>query len=136
MDKVTEKKENTDLCNLLATEGYGVMLLPIVQGSAWTLLNALIVQQKKRITIMLGKGSCMASSTYTAYALYKNLRPNGDAWKNKSQFQKQGQEYEAASRSSYPTLFIGAGWNTPTSLKAYIPVYISFNFLSNFLSLF
>jgi hypothetical protein len=35
MDKVIEKKEQyAGLCYLLAAEGYGVMLLPIVLGSA------------------------------------------------------------------------------------------------------
>jgi hypothetical protein len=48
MDKVMEKKEqHAELCKFLAAEGYDVMLLPIVLGSAGTLLNALIVQQKR-----------------------------------------------------------------------------------------
>jgi hypothetical protein len=38
MDKVMEKKEqHAELCKLLAAEGYDVMLLPIVLGSAGTL---------------------------------------------------------------------------------------------------
>jgi hypothetical protein len=42
MDKVTEKKEqHAELCKLLAAEGYGVVLLPIVLGSAGTLFECL-----------------------------------------------------------------------------------------------
>jgi hypothetical protein len=39
MDKVMEKKEQ--LCKLLAAEGYDVILLPIVLGSAGTLFKCL-----------------------------------------------------------------------------------------------
>jgi len=73
MDKVEEKKrQQEELCSLLATEGYDVMLLPIVLGSAGTFEN------------------CIASSTYTAYTLYRTVCTNGDTWKDKSQAQKQG----------------------------------------------
>jgi hypothetical protein len=42
MDKVMEKKEqHAELCKLLAAEGYDVMLLPIVLGSAGTLFKCL-----------------------------------------------------------------------------------------------
>jgi hypothetical protein len=42
MDKVMEKKEqHAELCKLLASGGYDVMLLPIVLGSAGTLFKCL-----------------------------------------------------------------------------------------------
>jgi hypothetical protein len=42
MDKVMEKKEqHAELCKLLTAEGYDVMLLPIVLGSAGTLFKCL-----------------------------------------------------------------------------------------------
>jgi hypothetical protein len=42
MDKVIEKKEqHAKLCKVLAAEGYDVMLLPIVLGSAGTLFKCL-----------------------------------------------------------------------------------------------
>jgi hypothetical protein len=42
MDKVMEKKEqHAELCKFLAAEGYDVMLLPIVLGSAGTLFKCL-----------------------------------------------------------------------------------------------
>jgi len=42
MDKVAEmKQQHAELCNLLATEGYDVLLLPIVLESAGTLFKCL-----------------------------------------------------------------------------------------------
>jgi len=41
MDKVAEKKLHAELCNLPATDGYDVMLLPVVLESAGTLLKRL-----------------------------------------------------------------------------------------------
>jgi hypothetical protein len=42
MDKVMEtKQQHAELCKLLAAEGYDVMLLPIVLGSAGTLFQCL-----------------------------------------------------------------------------------------------
>jgi hypothetical protein len=42
MDKVTEKKEHhAELCKLFAAEGYAVMLLSVVLGSAGTLFKCL-----------------------------------------------------------------------------------------------
>jgi hypothetical protein len=42
MDKVTEKiKEHAELCNMLATEGYDVMLLPILSEVVGTLFKCL-----------------------------------------------------------------------------------------------
>jgi len=42
MDKVTERRhQHAELCNLLATEGYAVMLIPIVLGIAGLLPKCL-----------------------------------------------------------------------------------------------
>jgi hypothetical protein len=42
MDKIMEwKEQHAELCKLLAEEGYDVMLLPIVLGSAGTLFKCL-----------------------------------------------------------------------------------------------
>jgi hypothetical protein len=40
MDKVAEKKQQyAEVCRLLTTEGYDVLLLPVVLGSAGTLFE-------------------------------------------------------------------------------------------------
>jgi hypothetical protein len=83
-----KKEQHAELCKLLAAEGYDVMLIPIVLGSAKTLLNALIVQQKRWTSPTLEKRNYKASSTYTVYTAYKTLCPNDDTWKGKSQLQK------------------------------------------------
>jgi hypothetical protein len=41
MDTVTEKGQHAELCKLLAAEGYDVMLLPVVLGSAGALYKCL-----------------------------------------------------------------------------------------------
>jgi hypothetical protein len=48
MDKVTEKKQqHAELCKLLSVEGYDVKLLPVVLGSAGTLIKCLEQAAKK-----------------------------------------------------------------------------------------
>jgi hypothetical protein len=49
MAKVIEMKEHAELCILLATEGYGVMVLPVVLGSAGTRFTCLDPAQKNDI---------------------------------------------------------------------------------------
>jgi len=73
MDKVAEKKqEHVELCHLLATEGYDVMLLPIVLGSAGHFSNALIVQQKKWTAPKLGQ-RIIQQAPLTQYTHHTNL---------------------------------------------------------------
>jgi hypothetical protein len=93
MDKVIEKKEqHAELCRLFAAEGYDVMLLPVVLGSAGTLFKCLDRATKEMDIPNARKRIYTASSTYTVYTVYKTLCPNGDTWKDKSQLQKQGDE--------------------------------------------
>jgi hypothetical protein len=89
MDKVMEKKEQVAL---LAAEGYDVMLLPIVLGSAGTLFKCLDRATKEMDIPNARKTNYTASWTCTVYTVYKTLRPNGDTWKDKSQLQKQREE--------------------------------------------
>jgi hypothetical protein len=65
------------------------MLLPVVLGSAGTLVDALIVQQKSWTFPTLGEINYTASFTNT---IHKTLCPNDDAWKGRSKPQKQGEE--------------------------------------------
>jgi hypothetical protein len=75
---------------LLAVEEYDVMLIPIIlrSAAAGTLLNALIVQEKRWTWPTLEK----RDKTYTVYTVYKTLCPNDKTWKDGSQLQKQGEE--------------------------------------------
>jgi hypothetical protein len=98
MEKVMKRKEqHAGLCKLLAAEGYDVMLLPTVLGSAGTLFKCIHRATKEMDTPTLEKRNYTASCTYTVYTVYKTLCPNGDTW------QKQGEENEADSHPSHPT---------------------------------
>jgi len=99
--------------------GFGAVELPIVLGSAGTPFNVLIVQQKKWTFRVPGKRTRIASSTYTAYTLYKTLCPDGDTWKGKSQPQKEGEGYKADSIPSHTTFCIGVNRPTPSRLMAF-----------------
>jgi hypothetical protein len=92
MDKVTEKKEqHAELCKLLATEGYNVVLLPVVLGSAVTLFKCLERQQTTWTSPMPEKRNYTASYILTAYTVCRTLCPNADTWRDKSQHQNQGE---------------------------------------------
>jgi hypothetical protein len=69
---------------LLAAEGYDVMLLPIVLGSAGTLFKCLDRATKEMDIPNARNRNITASSTYTVYTVYKTLCPNDDTWKDKS----------------------------------------------------
>jgi hypothetical protein len=95
MDKVVEKKEeHAGLWNLLAAEGYDVMLLPIVLGCAGAPFKCLDRASKE-----------MEISNARKKKLYSKLHLHGihsfqnrvfqrlyHTWKDKSQPQKQGKE--------------------------------------------
>jgi hypothetical protein len=91
MDKVIEKNEqHAELCKLLAAEEYDVMLLPVVLWIAGTLFKSLDLATKEMDIPIAKKRNCTASSTYTAYTVYKTLCSNNYSWKGRSQPQKQG----------------------------------------------
>jgi hypothetical protein len=65
MDKVIEKEEHhAELCKMLAVEGYDVMLLPVVLGSAGTLFKCL---DRAWTLLTLERRNYTASFTYTVY---------------------------------------------------------------------
>jgi hypothetical protein len=82
-------QENWERCN--GAEGYDLMLLPVVLGSAGTLFKCLD-RATKEMDIPNARKTYTASFTYTVYTVYKTLCPNDDTWKDKSQLQKQGEE--------------------------------------------
>jgi hypothetical protein len=80
-------------CKLLVSEGYDVMLLPIVLRSLGTLCECLdrattemdIPNARKK-----KERNYTASSTYTVSTVFKTLCPNGDPWKDKANRRSKG----------------------------------------------
>jgi hypothetical protein len=75
LEKVNEKKEqHAGLCNLVAAEGYDVMLLPFYREVLGQFLNALIVQQKRWKFPKLGKRKLHLNSTHSLQNLVSQRR--------------------------------------------------------------
>jgi hypothetical protein len=81
MDKVIEKPEQlAELCNMLAVEGYDVVLLPVILKSAGIFFKCLD-RATKEWSFPMPKRNYTASYIFTAYTVYNTLCPNDDLWK-------------------------------------------------------
>jgi hypothetical protein len=93
MNKVTEKKEqHAELCKLLAAEGYEVMLLPVVLGSAGTLFKCLD-RAKKEMDIPNARKKKLYSKLHlhSTHSL-QNLVSQRRYLEDKSHLQEYGEE--------------------------------------------
>jgi hypothetical protein len=109
MDKVIEKEEQyAELCKMLAVGGYGVELLPAVMGSVGTHFKCLD-RATKEIDIPNARQKKLYSKPHLhSIQSAKPCVPTPTPGKTTVQPQTQGEELEADSFPSHPTLSIGA----------------------------
>jgi len=92
MDKVMVKRQqHAEGCSLLAAEGYDMMLLSVVLGSAGILFKCL-----DRATKVMEFPDARKKKLYSKLHLHslhtlQNFCPDDDTWTGKSQPQKQGE---------------------------------------------
>jgi hypothetical protein len=92
MDKVAEKKQqHAELCRLLTTQGYDVVLLPVVLGSAGTLFKCLERAATENDIPTARKKKLYSKLHLHSIHTLQNLVSHGDFWKGKNHLQNQGE---------------------------------------------